>query len=138
MKLSRKLLVSTLSLSLLSFLPLVGPHFSSQAAEIASTYTACYFRSGNTETWRWGLQPDNNWYEMAGTWENRRHTGTTYFNPSSASSTAIIQSCIASRNYYELTGYELIGVYAADSAAGSNYSIRVDSGNKIDGVEVLP
>lgn len=106
-------------------------------AEETSTYATCYFRNGTSETWHWGLQPNNDWYEMAGTWETRRHLGTSYFNPSTATEAAILQSCRKSKDYYEEPG-ALIGVYAANSAAGNNYAIRIDDANRIDGLEILP
>ena len=106
-------------------------------AEETSTYATCYFRNGVSETWHWGLQPNDDWYEMAGTWETRRHLGTSYFSPSTATEAEILQSCRASQAYYEVSG-DLIGVYSANSATGSNYEIRLDAANRIDGVEVLP
>ena len=135
MKLTRKLLLAAASLTLMQALPLFGFSSKSQAAGITSTYTACYFSNGSTETWKWGLAPDDSWYEMSGTWEEKQHTGTTYFRPSTATEQAIIQSCQQSQAYYGLGGQQLIAVYAADSAVGNNYEIRLGSG---DGVQVTP
>ncbi|MFK8182050.1 MAG: hypothetical protein AB8B99_01660 [Phormidesmis sp.] len=138
MKRTQKRLLSVASLTLIQFLPLLGFSAKTQAASITSTYTACYFSNGSTETWKWGLAPDDGWYEMSGTWEERQHTGTTYFRPSTATQAAIVQSCRQSQAYYGLTGQRLIAVYAADSAVGRNYEIRLNSGSQIDGMSVTP
>ncbi len=126
MKFSWKALISTTAVALIQFLPLIGNVSSAQAAKKTYTYTACYFQKGDkvsTETWQWGLEPDDSWYTMSGNWAKRRHIGTTYFNTSDRGAVA---SCQRSQAYYQLSGYRLVGVYARDKTAGSNYEIRVN------------
>ncbi|MBK1987656.1 hypothetical protein A0J48_008925 [Sphaerospermopsis aphanizomenoides BCCUSP55] len=86
-----------------------------------TTYVTCYFSNGNQRTWQWGLNPASNWYVLNGRWD-RSHGGITRF-VTNTSKHEIIESCRKSQQYYNLNGYRIEGIYAANSSAGSNYEI---------------
>ncbi|AFZ47388.1 hypothetical protein Cyast_1424 [Cyanobacterium stanieri PCC 7202] len=102
-----------------------------QPTQITSTYTytACFFQKTNdpnSTAWRWGLNDDNSWYSMAGNWSNMR--GTTIFE-ASGDLEEIRKSCENSKAYYNFgSEYEITGIYARDSGAGSNYLIYANDG----------
>jgi hypothetical protein len=81
----------------------------------AETYTSvvCYFEGNNK--WQWGLVRNNNsYYQLHGDWKDSRFE-------TSVSRDEIIESCSASKAYYKMGN--LVNIYAADKATGSNYDI---------------
>lgn len=82
----------------------------------AETYTSvvCYFEGNNQ--WQWGLVGNNNsWYRLHGDWKDNNRFET------SVSRNDIIESCLVSQRYYNMG--KLVNIYAADTAAGSNFDI---------------
>jgi hypothetical protein len=92
-----------------------------------TTSVVCYFQKGNHRLWKWGLQSNNSWFVLNGSWQKTRDTRITYFaTPTSADT--IRQSCRQSRAYYGYGNYTINGIYAANSSLGSNYPIYTGAG----------
>ena len=87
-----------------------------------TTSVVCYFQKGNNRLWKWGLQPNNGWFVLNGSWQKTIDTRITYFETPSSADT-IRQSCRQSRAYYGYGDYTINGIYAANSSLGSNYPI---------------
>jgi hypothetical protein len=93
---------------------------SSAQAEI-TTNVVCYFQKDFEDaTWQWGLNDDESWFELRGSWEER---GITKFL-TSQSRDEIVRSCQKSQEYYGHGDKRLINVYAANSSVGHNYAIH--------------
>ena len=129
MKFLPKALISILSVSLIQTIPFV---FSTSTAKAQSTtYVVCYFQKPNqpnTRTWKWGLTRNNDWYSINGNWRNVG--GSTTFI-TRLTSKSIQDSCEHSKTYYKFQGYDVVDIYAADSAVGSNYQIHADNGQTL-------
>jgi len=95
-----------------------------------TTSLACYFRKTNGDVeWQWGLNDDNSYYKLNGSWLTTPYTKIQKFM-ASTSFEDIQRAASASQVYYNLTGAALIGIFAADSTAGYNYPI-VASGSEL-------
>ncbi len=129
MKFLPKALISILSVSLIQTIPFV---FSTSAAKAQSTTSVvCYFQKPNqpnTKTWKWGLTHNNNWYTINGNWRNIG--GSTTF-VTRLTSKNIQDSCENSKAYYKFQGYDVVDIYASNSAAGKNHLIYADSGQNL-------
>ncbi|NCJ06249.1 hypothetical protein GS597_06905 [Synechococcales cyanobacterium C] len=133
MKFSPKSIVSTASLALVQIVSIMIPFSAALAGNLTYTYTACYFQKGNdlsSITWRWGLQQNNSWYQMNGRWIMTPRTGVMTFE-SQMSQQNIMDSCANSQRYYQLTGYRIVGAYAADDKASKNYQIYTSNGTQL-------
>ena len=104
-----------------AILSLIIP-FSVANVALANTTTsvACYFTNGSDRTWKWGLNPSSGWYQLNGRWDTK--DGITVFR-TNTSRNEIRESCKKSRQYYNLNGYSIDRIYAADSSVGKNYQI---------------
>lgn len=130
MKLTPKTLLSSLSLLALAW---VGSISNAHAGNPTYTHTACYFQKGNdlsTRTWYWGLKGNNAWYTMNGEWVRTPQTKLMTFEAQTTRND-ILSSCANSRRYYDLGGYQVVGVYAADKSTGSNYPIYINNGSQL-------
>jgi hypothetical protein len=65
---------------------------------------------------------------MNGNWRNVG--GSTTF-VTRLTSQSIQDSCRNSKAYYKFQGYEIVDIYAANSAAGANYQIYADNGQTL-------
>ena len=133
MRLSLKTIILALSSGLVQVAAIAVPLPAAFAGNRTYTYTACYFQRGNdlsSVKWQWGLQANNSWYQMNGRWVDTPHTRVKIFE-SEASQQAIRTSCANSQRYYQLAGYRVIGIYAADRNVGRNYQIHTDNGTQL-------
>ncbi len=89
-----------------------------------TTSLACYLRNGTDEKWQWGLNNDNSWYKLNGSWHTTPYTKLTKFL-TDTSENEIIGAAKNAIRYYEMAGYEVVAVVAADKKAGYNYPIVV-------------
>jgi hypothetical protein len=87
-----------------------------------TTSIACYFQKGNDVTWYWGLNNDNSWYSLNGSWATTPYTKLQKFFTGTSFS-EIIAAANNAKAYYSLDGYGLIAVFAASKSAGYNYPI---------------
>ena len=96
-----------------------------------TTSLACYVQKGSDVTWRWGLNADNSWYVLKGTWVRTPFTGLTKF----VTNTGVAELTTAAdktMQYYNLSGYTLRAMFAADGLGGYNYPVVAG------GVELYP
>ena len=87
-----------------------------------TTSLACYIQNGSSITWQWGLNNDNSYYVLNGSWITTPYTGLTKF----VTTTSLDQLMAAAANairYYQRTGYTVLSLLAADGSAGYNYPI---------------
>lgn len=90
-----------------------------------TTSLACYFRKTNGDVeWQWGLNDDNSYYKLNGSWFTTPYTKLQKF-VTSTSLGDIKRAAGAAQTYYKLTDAVLIGIFAADKSAGYNYPIVV-------------
>ena len=82
----------------------------------------CYVQKGSDVTWQWGLNSDNSYYVLRGTWVTTPYTGLTKF-VTSASQQEMAAAANNAIAYYKLAGYTLQSMFAADGSAGYNYPI---------------
>lgn len=87
-----------------------------------TTSLACYLQKGNDVTWQWGLNNDNSWYKLNGSWYTTPYTKLQKFVTNTSESEIIAAAHNAIR-YYERRGYEVLAVFAADKSAGYSYPI---------------
>lgn len=99
-------------------IPAAAPMVTAQ-----TTSLGCYFRNaaGDT-TWKWGLAPGNQWYQLSGNWQTTPYSKLQkFFTPTSTG--PMNDACSRSKAYYSLAGYDVFAYFAADSSAGYNYPI---------------
>lgn len=113
-----------------AFAQTTGPSSPEQATPASAplitaqtTSLACYFRNtaGNV-TWKWGLAPGNQWYQLSGDWQTTPYSKLQKFFTSTTTG-PMNDACSRSKAYYSLTDYSVIAYFAADSSAGYNYPI---------------
>ena len=91
-------------------------------ADATTTSLACYFINGSNVTWYWGLNNDNSYYKLNGSWGTTPYTKLTKFFTSTNSSD-IGNAAQNAKNYYNLGSYSLFAIFAADSSSGYNYPV---------------
>jgi hypothetical protein len=101
---------------------------SSAKAEETTSVVCDFQKPMGGSTWQWGLNQDNSWYKLGGSWKAR---GSDRFE-TPISRNEIIASCTRSQHYYGHSGKKLVGVFAANSSVGRNYVIYAN------GEEVRP
>lgn len=89
------------------------------ASASGSSNVACYFGTPASSKWKWGLQADNSYYAMGGTWTKTQFTKTMKFFTTTSQSD-IEQACSNSAKYYKITD-PLFAAFAATSGTGANY-----------------
>ena len=75
-------------------------------------------------TWQWRLNNDNSYYALNGYWITTPNTRLTKF----VTDTDEDELLAAAKNaitYYNLAGYTVLALFAADKSAGYNYPIIV-------------
>ena len=98
-----------------------------------STYTVCYLKKGSTTTWHWGLDKNDNWYQILGSWETETMNRTQdYIFKTDTYFSEIKQSCENSRDYYGKNDYSITGIYVSDSKYGKNYEIYTPEGRVLN------
>jgi hypothetical protein len=102
----------------------------SAVATPTTTSLACYFRKSGSETWYWGLDNSDQYYKLNGEWRPTPYTKIQKFFTQTTKS-EIVARAERAKTYYNLEGYELVGIFAADSAVGSNYPIVVNDGEEL-------
>lgn len=98
----------------------------------STTSVVCYFTSGSDTKWQWGLNNNNSYYALNGNWAETPFTAEEKFFTSTGEAD-ITTACTNAQNYYKMSGYTLLGIFAAKTAAGSNYPIVIN-----DTVELYP
>lgn len=94
---------------------------SAFAAEPPYAYPVCYFKNGDKRVWKWGLNSDDSWFIMSGSWKKNGDTNTWKFFTSTPKS-HVESSCNNAKKYYNVAG-KIDGIYAAMSSRGRNYDI---------------
>ncbi len=89
-----------------------------------TTSLACYVRNGSNVTWQWGFNGDNSYFELTGYWIKTAHTGLTKF-VTDTDEAELLAAAEKAIEYYKLTGYTVLALFAADKTAGYNYPIIV-------------
>lgn len=89
-----------------------------------TTSLACYVQNGSKVTWQWGLNDDNSYYALSGYWITTPHTRLTKF-VTDTSEDEMVAAANNAIKYYNLAGYTLLAIFAADKSAGYNYPIIV-------------
>jgi hypothetical protein len=87
-----------------------------------TTSLACYFQKGGDVTWYWGLNNDDSYYKLNGSWGKTPYTKLQKFFTATGQS-EIVAAANRAMSYYKLDGYTLLAVLAADKSAGYNYPI---------------
>ena len=96
-----------------------------------TTSVACYLQKGSDVTWHWGLNNDNSWFVLNGRWITTPYTGLTKFVTDTSRGDLLAAAANAIR-YYNMSGYTLESLFAADGIGGYNYPIIAN------GVELYP
>ncbi len=89
-----------------------------------TTTLACYLQKGDEVKWQWGLNNDNSWYKLNGSWHKTPYTKLQKFLTDTSES-EIIGAAKNAINYYGMDGYNVLAIFAADKSAGYNYPIVV-------------
>jgi hypothetical protein len=106
--------------------PGTPPEVEEAVASGTTTSLACYFSKGSDVTWYWGLNNDNSYFKLNGEWRTTPYTKLQKFFTQTSSS-EIRKTAVQAQDYYQLTGYSLLGIFAADKAAGYNYPVVVNN-----------
>jgi hypothetical protein len=102
------------------------PPAEEAVATATTTSLACYFSKGSSTTWYWGLSDDNSYYKLNGEWKTTPSTRLRKFFTNTTGS-EIAARADKAKNYINLSGCELVAVFAADSGSGYNYPIVVNN-----------
>lgn len=89
-----------------------------------TTSIACYFQKGSDVTWYWGLNNDDSYYKLNGSWATTPYTKLQKFF-TNTSQGEIIAAANKAMSYYKLDGYGILAIFAATKSAGYNYPIVV-------------
>jgi hypothetical protein len=89
-----------------------------------TTSLACYVRNGSSVTWQWGLNNDNSYYALNGYWITTPNTRLTKF-VTDTDEDELVAAANNAIKYYNLAGYTVLALFAADKSAGYNYPIIV-------------
>lgn len=88
-----------------------------------TTSVACYFVNASGATaWYWGLNNDNSYFKLNGSWTKTPYTRLTKFVTGTGAG-EITAAAEKARSYYNLNGYTLMAAFAADSGSGYNYPL---------------
>ncbi len=87
-----------------------------------TTSLACYLQKGASVTWHWGLNSDNSYFVLRGSWITTPYTGLTKF-VTDTSVSDLLAAAAKAIEYYKLAGYGVESLFAADGAGGYNYPI---------------
>jgi hypothetical protein len=94
---------------------------SSAKAQEYTSVVCDFQKPTGGSTWQWGLNKDNSWFKLGGSWQAE---GTYRFS-TEVPRDKIVASCEQSKGYYGHSDKTLVGVFAANSSTGSNYAIYV-------------
>ena len=106
--------------------PALRPQSSEGVADASTSSLACYFSKNGSVTWQWGLNNDNSYYKLNGEWKKTPYTKLTKFFTQTSTSD-IMNAAAKAQSYYNLDGYSLVGIFAAESSSGYNYPVVVNS-----------
>lgn len=96
-----------------------------EALEPTTTSLACYFTNGAKTTWYWGLNNDNSFYKLNGSWYKTPYTKLEKFLVDGGSLEEIDRAAGNAQRYYQLGSWKLLAIFAANTSSGSNYPIVV-------------
>lgn len=102
------------------------PTVQEGVADASTSSLACYFSKNGSVTWQWGLNNDNSYYKLNGDWKKTPYTKLTKFFTQTSTSD-IMNAAAKAQSYYNLDGYSLVGIFAAESSSGYNYPVVVNS-----------
>jgi hypothetical protein len=91
-----------------------------------TTSVSCYVSNGSNATWQWALNDDSSWFELTGYWITTPYSKLTKF-VTDTSLDDLLTAANKAISYYNLTGYAVVALFAADKSAGYNYPIIVGS-----------
>ena len=95
-----------------------------------STSLVCYIGTpgSSDRTWHWGLNADDSWFALTGTWIDGDTTFQLDGNLTIGDLRKASANCI---KYYGPKTAKLIHLYASDSSLGQNHKILLNDGTPV-------